>query len=390
MKLLVFRYIMKILIISSYFGNVIGGALNFIIDLYGELDARGHSVTLLLDDRYRDLFSEKKFNIIWFSSTKITAYSPSLSFMRIVSKIETDIIHLHGYMSFQTDFGALLGFLRKIPIVLTPHGSLLGYDYLYNSSISKIPYQIHDALTMKLPTTFSKYVVATSQAEFNDCTKFGIQKNKIKLIPLSFDHPNYSLIPKKNSEKKNLLFVGRIVPLKNLDILIKSIALLKNDLPNIQFTIVGDEIHGRLRGDVGYKDQLCSLIKTLNIEESIHFVDWKSDEELWKYYQNSDLFLFCSTYENFGRPLLEAASFGLPLVSTDVGVAKDLIGNNEGGILLSKLDEKYISDKIKKLLIDEEQYSNASKHVLTASQNFSVKSVIDKYEKIFLEVLKIE
>ena len=70
---------MKIVIVSSYFGNVIGGALNFIIDLYTELESKGNSVTLVLDERYKELFSERKFHIIWFSSAKITSYSPSLS-----------------------------------------------------------------------------------------------------------------------------------------------------------------------------------------------------------------------------------------------------------------------------------------------------------------------
>ena len=379
---------MKILIVSSYFGNVIGGALNFIIDLYDELEKRGNSVTLLLDDRYQELFSEKRFYIIWFSSVKITAYSPSLSFMKVISKIDADVIHLHGYMSFQTDFGALIGYLRKIPVILTPHGSLLGYDYLYDSPVSKLPYRIHDVLNMKLPTKLSKYIIATSQVEFNDCIKFGITKNKVKLIPLSFTPENYISSTKITSDKKNILFVGRIVPLKNLDILIKSISILKKDFPNIKFTIVGDEIKGKLLGDTGYKKQLELLIKKLDLNENINFVKWTTSNALWKFYQKSDLFLLGSTYENFARPLLEAAFFGIPLVSTNVGVSRDLIGNDQGGIILQKLDEQYISEKIKILLTNEKKYLEASKYVKSHSDNFSIKSVVDKYEKIFQEVIK--
>jgi glycosyltransferase involved in cell wall biosynthesis len=294
-------------------------------------------------------------------------------------------------MSFQTDLGAFIGFLRKIPVILTPHGSLLGYDYLYDSFLSKLPYRLHDVLTLKLPTKISKYVIATSQAEFRDCIKFGISKNKIQIIPLSFTPPsNFISCKKYSTEKTKILFVGRIVPLKNLDVLIKSISILKNDIPNIQFTIIGDEIQGRLRGDVGYKERLTSLVKTLNVNENIRFEGWKTNNRLWEYYQNSDLFLFGSIYENFGRPLLEAASFGIPLVSTDVGVARDLIGNDEGGILLSKLDEKYISDKIKELLKDEKRYVHTSKHVQISSKNFSIKSISNKYEKIFARCIKNE
>ena len=58
------------------------------------------------------------------------------------------------------------------------------------------------------------------------------------------------------------------------------------------------------------------------------------------------MFLFASTYENFGLHLLEAASFGIPLLSTDVGVARELIGNNQGGFIIDELSEHTFAKKI--------------------------------------------
>jgi glycosyltransferase involved in cell wall biosynthesis len=381
---------MKIVIVSSYFGNVIGGALNFIIDLYTELESRGNLVTLVLDERYKELFSERRFRIIWFSSAKITSYSPSLSFLKIISKIDADVIHLHGYLSFQTDFGALIANLRKIPVILTPHGSLLGYEYLYDSSTSKLPYRIHDVLTLKLPTKISKKIIATSQAEFKDCKKFGIPENKIKLIPLSFNPPNISKDKQKSNKKIRLLFVGRIVPLKNLDVLLKAVKIVKKDIPEIEFTIVGEEISGRLHGDIGYKQKLLVLVNELKIKENVKFVGWKTGKELWDIYQNSDLFLFASTYENFGLPLLEAAYFRLPLVSTDVGVAKDLIDVNKGGNIISKLDANEFAENIITLLKNDLKHEEASKFVFDKSKNFLIKSIAKKYEEIYTGCIRNE
>ncbi len=381
---------MKIVIVSSYFGNVIGGALNFIIDLYTELESNGNSVTLVLDERYKELFSEREFHIVWFSSAKITSYSPSLSFLRIISKIDADVIHLHGYLSFQTDFGALIGYLRKIPVILTPHGSLLGYEYLYDSSTSKLPYHIHDVLTLKLPTKISKKIIATSQAEFKDCKKFGIPENKIKLIPLSFNPSNISKDKQKSTKKIRLLFVGRIVPLKNLDVLLKAVKIVKKDIPEIEFTIVGEEISGRLHGDIGYKQKLLVLVNELKIKENVKFVGWKTGKELWDIYQNSDLFLFASTYENFGLPLLEAAYFRLPLVSTDVGVAKDLIDVNKGGNIISKLDANEFAENIITLLKNDLKHEESSKFVFDESKNFSIKSIAKKYEEIYSGCIRNE
>ncbi len=368
---------------------MIGGALNFIKELSMELTARGHSVYLLLDDRYKNLFSEKEFNIIWFSSAKITYYSPSLSFLKIIAKIDVDIIHLNGYLSFQTDFGALIGFLRKIPIILTPHGSLLGYDYLYDSALSKLPYHLHDLLTLKLPSRLSKYVIPTSQSEFKDCIKFGISKNKIKQIPISFSPLIHLSLEKKNSIKKiKILFVGRIVPLKNLDVILKSIQIIKNTILDIEFIIVGDEVQGRLYGDSGYKNQLKSLITSLGISENVKFVGWKTNDDLWKIYCDSDLFVFASTYENFGLPLLEAAYFGLPLISTDVGIASELINENNGGeIILEPSPEKF-AKSILKILSDKKLYDDASKYVQSNAKNFSIKLIAAKYEEIFKDMVE--
>jgi len=372
--------------VSSYFGSVIGGALNFIKELAVELTNRGHSVSLLLDDRYKELFSEKEFEIIWFSSLKITAYSPSWSFLKIISKIDVDVIHLNGYMSFQTDFGALISYFRKIPIVLTPHGSLLGYDYLYDNSFSKIPYHIHDGLTLKLPAKIAKYVIATSKAEFRDCVKFGVNKNKIKLIPLSFSPPK-NIIKKDSMKKSKVLFVGRIVPLKNLDIIIRSIKILEKDIPEIELVIVGDEIQGRLKGDSNYKERLVTIVESLGLSHKVKFDGWKSGKELWEVYQNSDVFILASTYENFGLPLLEAACLGLPLISTDVGVASELIDENKGGRLIIKNEPEEFAKAVLEIT-DRKRYEDASNHIKEKSKKFSIKSVVDRYEEIFKGVVK--
>ena len=94
------------------------------------------------------------------------------------------------------------------------------------------------------------------------------------------------------------------------------------------------------------------LVDELKIKDHVRFEGWKTGIELWKIYQESDLFVFASTYENFGLPLLEAASFGIPLISTDVGVAQDIIGKNNGGKIILELDEHKYAKNIKKLLLN--------------------------------------
>ena len=158
----------------------------------------------------------------------------------------------------------------------------------------------------------------------------------------------------------------------------------RTEYPN--FSIVGEEIAGRLEGDTGYKQQMVSLVKSLKLENNVVFKGWKTGEELYKIYQESDLFVLASTYENFGLPLLEAASFGLPLISTDVGVAKELIGNNEGGSIISKTNPEEIAKKIIDILGCEKRYEKAAIITQNNSKQFSIKNITDRYEKILMEL----
>lgn len=381
---------MKILVVSSYFGNAITGALNFIKVLTEDLSKRGHSVDLALDSRYKDKYHIEGPNVLWFDSIPLTAYSPSISLLKILQKTDADLVHLHGYMSFQSDFGSLISTLRRIPTVLTPHGSLLGYEHLYESTAEKLIYYLHDFLTLKIAARFAKFVVATSTSEFKDVIDFGVESEKIQLIPLPFELKNNLQIPKNSSDGiRKLLFVGRIVPNKHLEILIHALNLVLKKNRNIQLNIVGEEITGKLVGDSGYKQKIINLVNELGITENVKFLGWQKDEKLWTIYRNSDLMLCLSTYENFSLPILEAASFGVPIISTDVGVARDIIGDNEGGRII-QLDHNQVANAILDYLNNDIIYNNASSFVLERSKKFSISSVVDSYEKIFMQTIEMK
>lgn len=379
---------MKILIVSSYFGKTITGALIFLKYLSSELIQRGHKVIILLDERYRNSYDVKGAELKWFKSFHLTAYSPSTSFIGILQKTDVDVVHLNGYMSFQTDFGAVISSIRKIPVVLTPHGSLLGYKHLAKSIFERTPYILHEILTLKRSTKIAKFVVVTSDAEYRDAINFGIKPEKLQLIPLGFNNP--LSIPKKSKDHRNkkLLFVGRIVPNKNLETIFLSLQQILKKFPDVELTVVGDEIKGKLIGDTGYKEKIIELMKTLKIDKNIEFVGWKTQEELWKIYSNSDIMVSTSSYENFSMPILEAASFGIPIISTNVGVANEIICGDKGGKIISQ-NHNEMTESIIKLLKDNEIYLKASEFVRQRSEDFKISTIAQKYENIFQKAITL-
>ena len=67
--------------------------------------------------------------------------------------------------------------------------------------------------------------------------------------------------------------------------------------------------------------------------------------ELSKWYSQGDIFVYPSLYENFGQPILEAAAAGLPIISTSVGVAKEIIKDNETGFIFNGKSQE-LADRI--------------------------------------------
>jgi len=108
----------------------------------------------------------------------------------------------------------------------------------------------------------------------------------------------------------NLLFAGRLKPWKGLHLGLRALAALGPQEQNIHLTVVGfgsDE--SRLR----------RLAHRLSLEQSLHWVPWMNMEDLIQLYPKFDLFLFPSLHDSGGMAVLEAMSFGLPVLCLDLG-----------------------------------------------------------------------
>ena len=98
----------------------------------------------------------------------------------------------------------------------------------------------------------------------------------------------------------------------------------------------------------GYLDELKKLCGTLNINDRVTFIGPVAQDELFNWYSKGDIFVYPSLYENFGQPILEAAAAGLPIISTPVGVAREIIMDNKTGFLFNG-DNQELTDRITQL-----------------------------------------
>lgn len=219
---------------------------------------------------------------------------------------------------------------------------------------------------MDLYHVFSKYVLknadanlvhGTTQKEY--CMKLGIPEEKIFVFHIQ--SRDFKDIVTKNKIRKDkekvILFVGRLNKQKGIFYLLKSFKRIENEIKNSELWLVGE---GR---DEEYFKELTNELELKNVKFYGHI----KTRDLANFYKAADVFVLPSyiykgIIEGWGLVLNEAASMGLPIISTDaVGARKDLVKDGENGFIIKNGDEFELYKSIKKILLDDEMRKRMSK-----------------------------
>jgi D-inositol-3-phosphate glycosyltransferase len=141
-----------------------------------------------------------------------------------------------------------------------------------------------------------------------------------------------------------ILFVGRIVPLKGIDNLLKAMTSLKRKR-SIKLVVIGGDEHSQAE-----MQRLKNLSWSLKIDESVIFLGSVKQELLPFFYSAADLCVVPSYYESFGLVVLECLACGTPVIATKVGGAENVIRHGETGYVVKDNDPYRLADKIALLL----------------------------------------
>jgi len=145
-------------------------------------------------------------------------------------------------------------------------------------------------------------------------------------------------------DKFILLTVGRLVSVKNINMQIAAMQKLSEAKLRqpIELWIVGDGPE---------KANLKTAARLLKVDGSIRFFSWQKNLE--KFYTQADIFLLTSDSEGWAMAAVEAASFGLPIIMTNVGLAEEVIKDGDSGIVIAPGDTQALTQNIIKLINDE-------------------------------------
>lgn len=153
---------------------------------------------------------------------------------------------------------------------------------------------------------------------------------------------DYSDVQKKAHQ---LVATARLVNWKGIDGIVKAVALLKEDIPDIHFVIAGDGPE---------EENIKKLIKELGVEKHVTMLGRVSRVETRKLRKESELYILNSTYEGLPHTVLTSFSAEIPVIATNIGGTNEAVYDGETGLLVEPNNPEGLADAIKKLLDNEE------------------------------------
>lgn len=258
---------------------------------------------------------------------------------------------------------------------------ILHSNYSYLLKILTIPFRIYQQYGIININYMDGF---TADSEFIKYVHKGIGvKRPIEVI---YEFINFELLKgnaficKQNSKDKfKIIYVGRLEKNKGVDILLYAIANVKKEYKkNIEVGIIGKGTE---------EEYLKNLCKTLNLNNNVIFYGYIPFHKLYKLYSMADLFIHPGRWpEPFGRTIVEAMYFGLPIIVSDVGAPP--LYSNQAVLTFKRNDYKDLAKKIEIIYKNEKIRKMLSKNVKKTVKKFYpeklVKKLIRFYEKILV------
>jgi glycosyltransferase involved in cell wall biosynthesis len=341
---------MRILIINSEYPPIGGGAGNASANIARELAASDQEVTVLTssyatlprwEDQngvriYRARALRRRADRTGALEQTIFMVGGILGAIGLLRRWKPDVV----LTFFGVPSGVVALFIRlfyRIPYVLSLRGGdvpgFRPYDFsIYHKIIGPLLHQVWRR---------SFQVIANSQG-LHQLAKAFEPNLAIGIIPNGVDLASYRTESRQWSPP-HMLFTGRVVHQKGLDVLFQALANLL-DL-EWDLTIVGDGPQ---------RDPLTEKARDLQIDQRVFFGGWLGRQEVIQQYQRANLFVFPSRHEGMPNAVLEAMASGLPVIATRISGNEELVEPGKTGYLIPSEDQKGLEDALRQVLSDPE------------------------------------
>lgn len=202
------------------------------------------------------------------------------------------------------------------------------------------------------------HVLSSTNAIAQDTEKayqLHFNPEKLSIIPFGVSEACTTISPSEqnDSNKVNLLYVGRFEHRKGIDLLLEILPELMEEFPQLEIVCVGDKTLPSKDGKT-YEEIFLEKHGGKPWLSRINFPGYINDGELECLYANCDIFVAPSRYESFGLIYIEAMRFGKPCIGTTAGGIPEVIDDQKTGLLVPPDNAQALKAAIEKLLIDED------------------------------------
>lgn len=368
---------MRILYLITKSG--IGGAQTHLYQLSEYMLGRKHQVAVMsdpggwLEGKVKDMggtfYPNPFFSITPNPFKWIQAYR---LVKKAVNDFAPDIVSCHGSLAGMV---GRLAVRNKIPTIFTVHG----WGFTPGTPLIRRQCVL---LAERMTGRYARKIICVSEYDKNLTLRYRIVPTQ-KLITL---HNGIDLSARDRfrrsqrvSDRIIITFVGRLAPPKDPLLLVQSFFQLSSSIKErAKIYIIGDGV---------LREEVEKFIQASGIRDMVHLIGGVSQQEVFECLKRSDIFILLSNWEGLPYSILEAMSFGLPVIATDVGGVREAV-TQECGILVKRNDIKGVTKALENLIVNEglrkRMGEEARRYV---EQHFSLQEMCKKTEAVYRSVV---
>lgn len=373
---------MKIAFFTDTWHPNVDGVVVAITSARKELERRGHEVFVLAAGTSRNERKDGDERVFTFRAVSFPPYPmyklaifPYSEAEEIVKSNDIDVIHSHGMGPMGVAALFVSAILDK-PLIGTLHTNIQEATH-YVTPIKPMQRVMKSVAWRYLKWYYNQCdsVVVPSEYMRKECKAHGI-RNVITIsngIDLKRFRPGKKVLWK---DRTVILYMGRIVREKNLDVVIKASNKVKKKIPNVLFVIVGGG-----PAEQYYKDS----VKTHGVGDLFLFVGGVQPKDVLQYYHNADVFVFPSMFETQGLSGIEAMACGLPIAGADYLAIPNIVKTGSNGHLFKPHDTDGCANAILYCVRNRKRLGkNAIKSMQSHSIDKSVSRLLSLYAKLIV------
>lgn len=343
---------------------------------------QGHKVTVLTCRRKRfkphqeivgSHYLVMRLNNVWLPWDSLGMTNPFLpALSTTIRQLDFDLIHAHSHLFWMTATAVKIAKAMKKPVVTTVHGVLAERNSFVNLAQYSYLYTFGSRVFKNSTRT-----ICLTNSDAAEIVRFGANPKKIRVVPNAVDT---SLFKPGEENGNKLVWVGRFVPEKGIQYLVKAAKIVLSEHDDVKFVLVGE---GPLRL------YIMKLATKNGLKEKISFAGKMSQREVAQVMQSASVFVLPSLREGFPKTLLEAMACGKPVIASNIPGVNNVIGNTRGGILVPPKEPKALAETIVELLDDKSlrlKLGSRARQLVLERYNWT--TVSDQIESVYFEAMK--